>query len=122
MPAEVSKPQSVPASTRRGIADGRGHPLDPLGHDLGVLDEVGERVDHARDQDLVVVQNAAFEAAILVRVARVGEREHEAADLRLPDDRQDVGERHVLVVRALVVAPAHVHAHALARDVRRAPG
>jgi hypothetical protein len=31
-----------------------------------VLDEVGERVDHARDQDLVVVQDAAFEATILV--------------------------------------------------------
>ena len=41
--------------------------------------------------------------------------------MRLPDDRQDVGERHVLVVRALVIAPAHVHAHALARDVDQRP-
>ena len=45
----------------------------------------------------------------------------QAANVRLPDDRQDVGERHVLVVRALVVAPAHVHAHALAPNVDQRP-
>jgi hypothetical protein len=51
----------------------------------------------------------------------VGEREHEAADPGLADDRQDLGERHVQVVRALVIAPADVHADALARDIDQRP-
>ena len=41
------------------VAHRRGHPLDPFGHHLGVLDEVGERVDHAGDQNLILVQNVA---------------------------------------------------------------
>ena len=36
---------------------------------------------------------------------------------RLEHDVDDVGERHVAVVRALVVAPADVHAQLLGRDV-----
>jgi hypothetical protein len=86
-----------------------------------VLDEVGERVDHARDQDLVIVEDAASETAILAGVAGIGEREHEAADPGLLDYRQDLGERHGQVVRPLVVAPAYVHAHALARHVDERP-
>ena len=39
---------------------------------------------------------------------------------RLEHDVDDVGERHVAVVRALVVAPAEVHAQLLGRDVRAA--
>ena len=42
-PAEVSKPQSVPASTRRRIAHRARHTLDPVGHDLRMLDEIGQR-------------------------------------------------------------------------------
>ena len=62
MPAEVSKPQSVAASTR-SRADDRGDPLDAVGDDFRVLDEVGQRVDHARDQQLVVVQRHLAEHA-----------------------------------------------------------
>ena len=52
----------------------------------------------------------------LMRVARIGEGQHEAADLGLQDHRQDVLERHVAVVRALVIAPADVQPDAVARD------
>ncbi len=81
-----------------------------------MLDEVGQGVDHAGDDDLVGLERAG-QIAILVGVARIGERQHEAANLGLLEDGQDVGERHVAVVRPLVVAPAHVQAHALARNI-----
>ena len=38
---------------------------------------------------------------------------------RLEHDGEDLLERDVVVMRAFVVAPADVHAHALGRDVRR---
>ena len=50
MPADVSKPQSVPAMTRRGSPTAARDPLEPVGDDLGMLDVVARRVDHARDQ------------------------------------------------------------------------
>ena len=55
-PADVSNPQSVPACTRDRIADHCGDALDAVGHHLRVLDEVGQAVDHAGDQDLIVVE------------------------------------------------------------------
>ena len=42
-------------------------------HHLRVLDDVGERIDHTGDEDLVVVEGHAFEAAEFVRMARVCE-------------------------------------------------
>ena len=82
-----------------------------------MLDEVGQRIDHAGDDHWSSASGSVLQAAVLVRVARVGERQHEAADLRLLDGRQDLGERHVAVVRAFVVAPAGVQPHPLARHV-----
>ena len=58
------------------------------------------------------------EAAELMGVARIGERQHEAADVRLLQRGEDVRERHVGIVRRFRIAPAHMQADALARDVR----
>ena len=53
----------------------------------------------------------ALEAAVLVGVAGVGHRDHQRADVRLVEQRLDLVEGHVVGVRALVVAPAHVQPH-----------
>jgi len=99
------------------IADRGGDPLDPVGDGFGMLDKVGQAVDHAGNDDLVVGQRQLLEYPVLVGVPRVGEREEKAADLGLPDDRQNVGERHIAIVRSLVIAPADMQAHPVARDV-----
>src|SRR3954452_6396533 len=58
-----------------GIADRMRHPLDPVRYDLGMLDDVGQRVDHACHQDLAALEGTSLEAAKFVRVARAGEGE-----------------------------------------------
>ena len=120
MPAEVSKPQSVPAMTRRGSPTDAATRVEPVGDDLGVLDVVARRVDHAGDEHHAVGQRAPREAAVLVGVAGVGHRQHERADVRLVQQRQDLVERDVVGVRALVVAPAHVQPDPRRVDARRA--
>ena len=66
---------------------------------------------------LPVGQLHVLEQRPLVRVARVRRLEGDAGRPGLEHDVDDVGERHVVVVRALVVAPADVHAQLLGRDV-----
>ena len=117
MPAEVSKPQSVPAITRLRVADRARDVFEPVGDDLGMLDKPGQIVDDAGDDDLVVGQREFLQYAPFVLVPRVGEGQHEAADLGLLQDRQDVFERHVAIVRPLVIAPADMQPHPVARDV-----
>ena len=58
MPAEVSKPQSVPAMTRRGSPTASATRIEPIGDDLWMLDVVAGGVDHARDQHHAVGQRA----------------------------------------------------------------
>ena len=48
---------------------------------------------------------------------RVGERQDKAADPGPLQQRQDVFQGHVAVVRPLVIAPADMQAHPVARDV-----
>ena len=100
-----------------GIADGSSNAFDAVGHRFGMLDEVGQAVDDPGDDQLIVSQRQFLEHPILVGVARVGEGEKEAADLGLFDDRQNVGERHIAIMRPLVIAPADMQAHPVARDV-----
>ena len=97
MPAEVSKPQSVPAMHPRRVADRAADGLEAVGDDLGVLDEVVGRVDHAGDEHHAVGQRPPLEAVVLVRVPTVRHRQHERADVRLVEERLDVGEGHVAV-------------------------
>src|SRR5215470_17946905 len=90
---------------------------DALGHQLGVLDEVGGRIEHARDQHLVFGWLDALEHLPLVRVARVRSLERETVRTGGEDDVEEIGDRNVVVMRALVVAPAQMQARALGRDV-----
>ena len=108
MPADVSKPQSVPAMMRRGSPTERAIGNEPVGDDLGVLDEVVRGVDDPGHEDHPVRQRMALEAVVLVGVASVRHRQDQAADVGLVEKRLDVGERDVVGVRALVVPPADV--------------
>ena len=82
-----------------------------------MLDEVGRGVEHTGDDHLVVRQAHLAEHHPLVLVTRVGAFEGERLRARLEDDAEDLAERDVTVVRALVVAPAEMQAHAVGRDV-----
>src|SRR5205814_7659438 len=46
-----------------------------------------------------------------------GKGEHEAANMRLLPNHMDVLQRHVAVVRPLVIAPADMQAHLVARHI-----
>ena len=84
-------------------------------------DKAGQIADDAGNDDLVVGEREFLQDSVFVLMARVREGQHKAADIRFLQDRQDVFERHVLVVRALVIAPADMQAHAVARHVRDRP-
>jgi hypothetical protein len=99
-PAEVSKPQSVPARTRLAS------PMTPAtrsirSNHLGMLDEIGEAVDYARDEHLVFTEWEPLEAAKLVGVARIRERQYQAAHVSLEQRGQYVLEWDIAVVRRL---------------------
>jgi hypothetical protein len=88
-----------------------------LGDELRVLDEVGRRVDHARDEAFPVGQLHFFEDVPLVLVAGVGALEADRRGPCLQHRLDDLTQRNIVVVRALVVAPAEMQAHLLGRDV-----
>ena len=98
-PAEVSNPQSVPAKTAPWITDRLSDALDAFGDGLRVLDEVGDRINDAGNDDLVGIEREVLRHRILVCMARVGERQHEAADIQLAQDRHDPLQFDVVVVR-----------------------
>jgi hypothetical protein len=81
-PAEISNPQSVPAKTVPWITDRLSDALDAFGDGLPVLDEVGDRINDAGNDDLAGIERDVLRHRILVCMARVGERQHEAADIR----------------------------------------
>jgi len=82
-----------------------------------MLDEVGRRVEHAGDDELVVGQLHLAEHDPLVLVTRIGALEGERLRTGPERDGQDLAERDVAVMRALVVAPAQVQAKSIGRDV-----
>ncbi len=61
-------------------------------------------------------QDAVREQRDLVLMPGIGEADEEAADLGFCDLGPDIGQRHVAFVRCVVIAPAHMQPHALARD------
>src|SRR6266850_4742114 len=99
------------ASDDLGVAD------ETLGDQLRVLDEVGRRVEHPGNDHPVVGQADLAEHDPLVLVARVRPLEGERLGLGLQRHRQELAQRDVAMVRALVVAPAEVQAHPIGRDV-----
>src|SRR5215510_416486 len=66
----------------RRIADNLRDSLETVRHHLRMLDEIGQAVDHAGDQELVVPQWMFLKTAEFVGVARIGERQYEAPDIR----------------------------------------
>ena len=89
-----------------------------------MLDEVRLRLDDPGDEDQVVGKPDVGPHRVLVSVARVRRLERQRRHVGLHDDVDDVGQRHVAVMRTLVVAPAQVQSrtiarHALERMVQR---
>src|SRR5438445_7122140 len=72
---------------------------EPLGDQLGMLDEVGRRVEHAGNDEPVVRQLHVLEHDPLVLVTRVGALEGQGLRPRLERDREDLLEGDVAVVR-----------------------
>ena len=91
--------------------------LDPLGNQFGVLDVVGRRVEHPRDQRDIVGQLRVSPHRPFVFVARIRCLEHQRAGLGLLHHRHDPFQRNIVVVRSLVVAPADVNANLRGGDV-----
>ena len=120
IPAAVPKPQSAPAIMRRGSPITRATRSESLGHDFRMLDEIRHGIDNARNEILVVGQWQQLETAVFVRVPGICEWQNEGADIRLPNDRQDFTQRHVEVVRALVIAPTDMQPNAVAWQVAQA--
>ena len=118
--ADVDAEAAVDAGHDVVAADEVGVALDALRDELRVLDVVRLALDDAGDQHLAFGHLDLLEQRPLVRMARIGGLEQDRVRLGLPDDVDDVGERHVAVVRAGVVAPAQVHAHLLGGDVTSA--
>ena len=83
-----------------------------------MLDEVGFRLDHARDEHLPIRQLDLLEQRPFVRVTRVGRLDRDRRGPRAEHDVDHVGERDVAVMRAFVVAPTEMHTQPLGRDVR----
>jgi hypothetical protein len=90
---------------------------DALGDELPVLDEVGRRVDHARDEAFPFGQLHLLEDGPFVLVTGVDALEADRRGLCLQHRLDDLTQRNIVVVRALVVAPAEMPAHLLGRDV-----
>ena len=89
---------------------------------LRVLDEIGRRVEAAGHQDHIVGDLLALQIFPFMRVARVGRLEQDRLRPRLDRDVEHRGERDVVGVRPLVIAPADVQPHAVGRDVARSRG
>ena len=81
-----------------------------------MLDEVRLRIDNAGNDQLIVAQRHGLEQAVLVRVARVCERQKKSPDIGFEYDRKNVAQGHVAVMRALVVSPADMQPHPIARN------
>src|SRR6185436_20493058 len=102
LPDDLGLDQRLRARERGEAAvAARHHPLashhlrvanETLRDELGVLDEVGGGVEHARDDHLVVGQLDLAEHDPLVRVARVGALEGERLRPRLQHHRQDLAQ------------------------------
>lgn len=91
----------MPAKTAPWITDRLSDALDAFGDGLRVLDEVGDRINDAGNDDLVGIEREVLQHRIFVCMARVGERQHEAADIQLAQDRHDPLQFNVAVVRPL---------------------
>src|ERR1700722_12105372 len=120
----------------RGLADPRAEAAIAAGNDVVAADQIGGaggglrdevrtlaqirlRLDDARDDGLALRQFDALEQRPFMRVAWVRRLERDRARPRQEDDVDDVGERHVTMMRPLVIAPAQMHSRLFRRDLRQ---
>src|SRR5215831_16431644 len=90
---------------------------DALGNELRMLDEISRRIDHAWDDAFPVWQLHFFEDGPFVLVPGVGALKGDRRGPCLQHWLDDLTQGNVVVVRALVVAPAEMQAHARGWDV-----
>src|SRR6516165_8376181 len=93
------------------VSDHGNDPFDSVCYHLGVLDDVGQRIDDAGHQNLSGLQRKLLEAAEFMRVPRAGKGQIQSPDVRVLNDWQDIRKRHVAVMGTLRIAPTHVQAH-----------
>jgi len=94
---------------------------DAIGDHLRVLNVVRGGVDHSGQEQHRVRERMGLEHAVLVLVAGIGERQRQRPHPRPADDRQHRFQRHVVGVRAVVVAPTEVESDPVGRDRRGGP-
>ena len=97
-------------------ADDVGIAQQPLGHELGMLDDVGRMCDEPRHQHLACGQRHVLPHLPFVLVARIGRLETISADIDPQHEIDDVLDRHVEHVRSVPAAPADVVARAILRQ------
>ena len=102
--------QHVLAADQAGVAH------QPLGDEIGVLDEVAAMPDDARDQCRAVRKFHRLENPPFVLMARVRGLDRIASRIDAEDQIDDVPERDVVVMRPVKAAPADMQSHLLARD------
>ena len=82
-----------------------------------MFDKVRQAVDDACDQDLIVAQGMLRKAAKFMSMARVGERQEEAADIGQLQRRQNILQRNIAIVRRFRISPADVEPDPVARNI-----
>ena len=82
-----------------------------------MLDEVGRRIQHPRDQPLALRQRHLLEQLPFVPEPGIGSLERQGAGPGLESKLDNLLERRVEVMRSFVIAPAQVHPQLVHRDV-----
>src|SRR2546423_823714 len=88
------------------FADYGRKPLDALGDEIRVLDEIGDRIDHARNQDFAVRQWMLFKDAPLVAMPRVSALHRQPLGVDSIEDVDDLDQWDVAHVWPFTIAPA----------------
>ena len=89
---------------------------DPLRDQSRVFNKVRGGIDHAWNQDLLVWNLDRLQVLPFVLVTRVGAFETQRLRAGLEANIDDLAEREVVGVRALVVAPANMKPHRILGD------
>jgi len=103
--------QDVLAAHQLGVAH------QALGHEIGMLDEVGAVADDPRDERSAFRQFHVLEDPPFVLVARVRRLDRIAPGAHPEDQIDNVPERDVVVVGPVKAAPAHMQPDSLFRNV-----
>jgi hypothetical protein len=82
-----------------------------------VLNVVGGRIQHARDQHLAVGEVDLLEQDPLMRVTWVGRLNGDRRWPRREDEINDISQRNIVGMWSLVVAPAEMQAHSFRGDI-----